>query len=163
MGHRANARRSRRLVGTVLVAAACGAAAGCTSSSQPTPSNTTLVTQTPVAPPTNVTVCITPAVTCTASEMKTEPTSIVLSGDGSTFVRHLTWTGWGESAAQGTGTLESDNCKPSCAKGSLNAYQATISLSDLTSYGNGKHAYADMLVNAPAAAYASNDYQNLVP
>jgi hypothetical protein len=95
--------------------------------------------------------------------MKTEPASIVLSGDGSTFVRHLTWTGWGTADAQGTGILERDDCNPNCAQGTLHAYQATISLDDLTSYGNGKQAYASMLVNAPPAADANNDYQNLVP
>jgi hypothetical protein len=107
-------------------------------------------------------VCITPAVTC-AGEMKAEPASIILSGDSSVFVRHLTWTGWGSPTAQGTGIMERDDCNPSCAQGALHAYQATISLSDLTSYGSGEQAYATMVVTAPTAADASYDYQHLVP
>lgn len=95
--------------------------------------------------------------------MRTEPATILLSGDSSVFVRGLTWTGWGSATAQGTGTMERDNCTPSCAQGTLSPYQATISLSDLTSYGSAKQAYATMVVAAPSASNGSYNYQHLVP
>ncbi len=157
-------RESGRLAGTILAAVLCCAAAGCTGTGQPAPigSSTPAATQSPPAAPANVMVCVTPAVTC-AGEMRAEPASIVLAADGSTFVRDLTWTGWGSATARGTGTMERDDCTPSCAQGALHAYQATISLSGLTAYGSGDHAYATMVVTAPSTADASYDYQHLVP
>lgn len=83
--------------------------------------------------------------------MKTEPTQIVTTGDGSGYVKNLTWSGWGNARAVGAGVLELDNCKPSCAQGTFTGYPATITLSGLTPFGNGKHAYSVMTISAPAA------------
>jgi len=88
---------------------------------------------------------------------------VQLSGDGSGFVRGLTWSGWGNATAQGTGMLEIDNCNPNCAQGSFTGYPATITLSNLTPYGNGTQAYANMVVSAPTAPNPTYSYKNLVP
>jgi hypothetical protein len=100
-------------------------------------------------------VCISPALTCTSSggpaRMKTEPTQIVTTGDGSGYVKNLTWSGWGNAQAVGTGVLEVDDCNPNCASGSFTGYPATITLSGLTPFGNGKRAYSVMTISAASA------------
>ena len=120
----------------------------------------------PVATPTvalsDFTVCITPVVTCNG-EMKTEPPQIIVTGDGSGFVKDLTWTGWGAEGATGSGTLEVNNCDPDCAGGTDTPYSATVTLSDLTSYAGGKQAYADMTVSAPGSPYGTQSYHGLLP
>jgi hypothetical protein len=138
-----------------------------TATGSATPSATPVSTPTPSAPAalplSDYTVCITPNVSCSASEMHSEPTQVVLSGDGSTFVGGLTWTGWGSSGATGSGTLKVDNCEPNCAQGKLTPYQATITLSDLTSYSGSKQGYADMTVTAAGSPYGTHSYSNLLP
>ncbi len=95
--------------------------------------------------------------------MKSQPEKIVLSGDGSAFVTGLSWTGWGQEGATGSGTLKIDNCKPNCAQGGFTSYEATIVLSDLTLYGNDKQAYDNMNVDAPGSPFGSKKYQHLAP
>lgn len=113
-------------------------------------------------------VCTFPAVTCTADSavsMKTEPSTIITSGDGSGYLKDLTWSGWGRSTTQAAGMLEVDNCNPSCAGGTYTGYQAAVKLSGLTPYGsNGKEAYADMVVSAPSASDPTETFRTgLVP
>jgi len=86
-----------------------------------------------------------------------------VSGDGSAYIKGLTWTAWGSEGATGSGTLELNNCEPNCAGGTDTPYQATITLSDLTSYGGGKQAYADMTVSAPGSPYGTQSYHGLLP
>ena len=105
---------------------------------------------------------MTPVVTC-QGELKTQPEQIILSGDGTAFVADISWTGWGLAGATGSGTLKLDNCDPNCAQGSLTDYTATIVLSDLTPYGSGKQAYAEMNVDAPGSPFGSREYKHLVP
>jgi hypothetical protein len=122
---------------------------------------TTGTPSTPAAPVGDVGVCITPVVTC-HGELKTEPSEIILSGDGTAFVTGLTWTGWGLASATGQGTLKLDNCNPNCAQGSLTSYGATIVVSKLTPYTGGA-AYADMLVEAAGSPFGTKSYKNLAP
>jgi hypothetical protein len=96
--------------------------------------------------------------------MKTEPSQIVNSGDGSTYVKDITWSGWADATAAGTGTLELDNCNPDCADGTYTGYPATVTLSDLSSYGSGAEAYSVMVISAPTAASKTYTYSSgLVP
>jgi hypothetical protein len=95
--------------------------------------------------------------------MRTEPTRLLLSGDSSTFMRGLTWSAWGASTANGTGTLEIDNCNPNCAQGSLTGYHATVTLSGLTPYGSGQQGYADMTISAPGSPYGTQHFAHLLP
>jgi hypothetical protein len=104
-------------------------------------------------PLTEFKVCTIPADTCTgdsARYMKTEPARVITSADGSGYVTDLTWSGWGTATAQGAGTLEADSCTPNCAQGTYTGYPATVTLTSPAPYGNGKHAYAEMVVNAPS-------------
>jgi hypothetical protein len=114
-----------------------------------------------VPPAADFTVCTLPVVSCNG-EMRTEPPMIEVSGDGSGFVAGITWSAWGTAEAQGAGTLKVDNCTPNCAQGKLAGYPATITLSDLTPYGNSLQAYADMTISAPSDSY-SESYHNLLP
>lgn len=164
-------------VGTLMIVLAGCAQA---SSSAPTPTVTVTVTpsqqpaisQAPTSAPatsspatsvaqTEVGVCVTPVVTC-KGELKTQPSQIVLSGDGTAFVTGLLWTGWGSNGATGSGTLKLDNCNPNCAQGSLTGYQATVVLSDLTGYAGGA-AYATMMVAAPGSPFGTRTYHHLAP
>jgi hypothetical protein len=95
------------------------------------------------------TVCTEPVVSCAQREQKTKPASIVLTADGSVYVTKLRWSGWGSGKATGKGTLKQDNCKPSCAKGKISSYPATVTLTSPRSYGNNRDAYAKMTVAAP--------------
>jgi serine/threonine-protein kinase len=112
-------------------------------------------------------VCAFPAVTCTVNgvaAMKTEPARIFTSADGSGYLKNLTWSGWGSATAQGTGTLEVDDCSPDCADGTFTGYPATATLSGLTPYGSDKQAYADMVVSAPTAPFPPQAFRKgLVP
>ncbi len=174
-----------------LAAAALAAAlAGCGSTSTttgtpPPPTQTSTAqsgigqgtTSSPAAPPTSapptsappstsvptsdVAVCVTPVVTC-QGELKTEPSQIIVSGDGSAFITGLVWTGWGLPSATGSGTLKLDNCIPNCAQGTFTPYQVTVVLSDLTPYG-GRAAYATMLVAAPGSPYGTKTFHHLAP
>jgi len=120
-----------------------------------------------VTPLTQFKVCIYPATTCTgysAGYMKTEPAKIITSADGSGLVQNLTWSGWGSATALGTGTLEIDDCNPNCAQGTYTGYPATVTLTNLTPYGNEKQAYADMEIRAPSAPYPAESFTTgLVP
>jgi hypothetical protein len=103
-----------------------------------------------------VKVCTTPAITCTfgdAAAMKTEPVQIVTSADGSGYVNGISWTSWGQATATGTGTLNVNNCTPSCAAGTYTGYPATVTLSGLVAYRSGTDAYSRMVVSAPTSPY----------
>lgn len=110
----------------------------------------------------DVTVCIAPVVSC-QGELKSQPETILLSGDGSLFVNALAWTGWGSEGATGHGTLKIDNCKPNCAQGGFKDYEATIVVDNLTPYDSGKQAYDTMNVEAPGSPFGSHTYHNLAP
>ena len=114
------------------------------------------------AVPADFTVCILPVVTC-SGEMRSEPAQVDVSADGSGFVAGLSWSGWGTATAQGTGTLNVNNCDPNCAQGTFTGYPATVMLTNLTPYGNGLQAYADMTVSSPTSAYGTRTYDNLLP
>jgi len=128
--------------------------------SSPAPAATSPAATSPAAPA--VTVCITPVVTCNSSELKTEPKTLLLSGDGSVFATAITWSGWGTGTAQGTGTLKVDNCNPNCAQGTLTGYPATITLTALTPFQGGQ-AYGSMTISAPSDSYSRTYATNLVP
>jgi len=113
-------------------------------------------------PATGFTVCVNPVVSC-ANEMQTEPAGITISADGSSYIKDLRWSGWGSGTAVGAGTLEQNNCEPNCANGTDNPYPVTVTLSDLTPYGNGEQAYAIMAVSAPGDSYNQTFSTGLVP
>jgi hypothetical protein len=89
---------------------------------------------------------------------------MVTSGDGAQYLQDLTWSGWGKAKAHGRGVLEIDNCVPNCASGTYTSYPATVTLSNLISYGNGKKAYATIVVTAPSSPYPIPTFKTgLVP
>jgi serine/threonine-protein kinase len=135
----------------------------------PTQSASASASQTPTTVPlSQIQVCTFPADSCRSSDlsqMKSEPTQIVNSGDGSGYLKGLTWSSWGQPTAQGTGTLEIDNCNPNCAQGTFTGYPATVTLTNLTPYGtSGYQAYASMTINAPSSPSPTESFTSgLVP
>jgi serine/threonine protein kinase len=102
-----------------------------------------------------VTVCTEPADGCTvagASQyMEVKPAMITTSGDGSAYVNKITWSNWGGSEANGTGTLELNSCNPNCAQGTYTGYPATVTLDGLKPYGTGLEAYSTIVVQSPSS------------
>jgi hypothetical protein len=105
-----------RSVIAVVAAAACVLFAGCgaTSGIGSVPPSRYLVCQSLVG--------------CGGQTPEHEPSTVYLSGDGSLYAVHITWTGWGTAAATGHGTAEANDCKPDCAQGTFSAHPVTITL-----------------------------------
>jgi hypothetical protein len=97
-------------------AVACALVVGCAAqqSGVPVPASRYLVCQSLVG--------------CEGQAPKHEPSSVYLSGDGSLYAVHMTWTGWGTATATGHGTAEANDCKPNCAEGTFSAHPVTITL-----------------------------------
>ena len=93
--------------------------------------------------------------------MKTKPNMIIASGDSSMFVKVTSWSGWGNPIAYGTGTLEIDDCNPTCAQGTFTGHPATVKLFALAGYGSaGKRAYTEMAIISPPNSMA---FHHLLP
>jgi hypothetical protein len=147
MGDRSRGARLR-LTPLALMLATSALLAGCSHSS---------------VPPTAYVTCTTPADGCTvASQMQTTPATMYLSGDGSLFVRKITWQGWGSGTATGTGTAWANNCKPTCAQGTFSKHPATIVLSDPESWHH-KMAYRRQVDSVPAIHWRYTFARGLVP
>jgi hypothetical protein len=148
--------------GTASTSTAQAAASSSAATSAPAVTTSSPAASTSAAPLTDVTVCSDPVGSC-GGEMRTEPAQLLTSGDGSGYVRAVTWSDWGDPTASGAGTLEIDNCRPNCAQGHFTGYPATITVSGLTPYGSGKQAYADMTITAPSSPAGPYHYKKLLP
>jgi hypothetical protein len=149
---------------TQISTAQSGIGQGATPTPTGSPTSPALTSAPPAstsAAASDVGVCVTPVVTC-RGELKTEPSEIIVSGDGTAFITGLVWTGWGLSSATGAGTLKLDNCNPDCAQGSLKPYRVTVVVSKLTPYVGGA-AYATMVVAAPGSPYGTKTFRSLAP
>lgn len=148
---------------TVTVTASSPSSASATASPPASPSPST----SPALPASAFTICTNPigAATTCAGTMKTRPGTILTSGDGSTYVYKLVWSGWGGATTTATGLMEVDNCTPTCAGGTFTGYPATVTATGLTSYSGGEQAYATFSISAPAAPSPANSYSytNAVP
>lgn len=96
------------------------------------------------------------------AQMKTLPTEILTSADGSFYVNGIIWRGWGTGTATGTGTTHANNCKPNCAQGTYHEYSATIMLTDPNPW-RGDMAYTREKVSVPAIHYRFTLRTGLVP
>ncbi len=52
-----------------------------------------------------------------------------LSGDSTSFLSKMTWSGWSASEAVGTGTYKIDGCNPDCAAGPVYPVATVVTLS----------------------------------
>ncbi|HWY90619.1 MAG TPA: hypothetical protein VNY31_08100 [Solirubrobacteraceae bacterium] len=57
------------------------------------------------------------------------PRELGVAGEGSFYVRNVTWTSWGPKSATGHGTAGSDDCSPDCAHGTFHYAPVSITLS----------------------------------
>ena len=100
---------------------------------------------------------------CTVrAQMKTRPTEIIPTGDGSLYVTGITWRGWGTGTAAGSGTAHADNCNPNCAQGTYHEYPATITLTDPKPW-RADMAYSRETVSVPGIPYRVTFRSGLVP
>jgi hypothetical protein len=76
------------------------------------------------------------------------PDEILLAcGDGTQSIGISSWTGWGSTFAAGRGTLEIDDCKPSCVAGTDHDYAVVVLLTGRqTCKPGGKIAYRTLTV-----------------
>jgi hypothetical protein len=94
---------------------------------------------------------------CGRAQMVAMPAAYRLSVDGTGFLTGMTWQDWGQPTTVATGTLNEDNCVPSCGQGTYHQYPATITLSGIKAAA-GESYYTVMNVNAPAYG-PSSTYQ----
>jgi len=108
-------------------------------------------------------VCSSPVDGCTdGGQMLPRPSTMLLSGDGSLSVTAISWRGWRTATATASGTAHSDNCKPSCARGTYSRHPATIIVSDPKSW-HGKLAYSRATSTVPAIGWHDTITHGLVP
>jgi hypothetical protein len=149
----------RAVAAAVLVAglaAGCGHASG--TSTHPGPSSHAGY----VAIAHRVYVACTEVFCTMRAQMKTLPTEILTSADGSFYVNGIIWRRWGTGIATGTGTTHANNCKPNCAQGTYHEYPGTIMLTDPNPW-RGDMAYTRETVSVPAIHYRFTLRTGLVP
>lgn len=56
------------------------------------------------------------------------PHRLLVSGDGSLFVKKMTWTHWGSLKAHGRGTSAVNRCRPDCAHGTYRFDPVVVTL-----------------------------------
>lgn len=59
------------------------------------------------------------------------PTMITIGcATGNTTVADITWSAWGPTSGQGSGTFNENNCQPDCAQGTFTSVPASVVVSD---------------------------------
>lgn len=79
-----------------------------------------------------------------------KPTTVyVLCGDGNFRVVHLRWRSWTRTSATGRGTAKVNNCKPTCADGSIESFKAKLVASRPKTCANGKREFVRLTYSFP--------------
>jgi hypothetical protein len=108
-------------------------------------------------------VCTAPTNGCTGdAEMKARPASMTLSGDGSLYVKDISWTGWGTATATGHGTAEADDCDPNCAQGTYSPHPASLVLTSPRPWRGGL-AYGRITEYVAQIGWHQTFTRNLMP
>ena len=140
------------IVVAVMAALGVGLAIGLTvgSNSPPPPNKSAIATTTTtmarrtastttVAPTTTTTVVPTTTTTLLPTVLSCGPGSpsevrpaLIFIGcaTGNPTVSAMSWSTWGPSGGQGTGTFNENDCQPDCAQGSFTSVPATVVVSD---------------------------------
>lgn len=123
--------RTGFIAALVLVASGAGCAAGHTSnpvsattprqpdlsaSGLPTTTPGTAVTTTTITAPTTVPAATPVMVTPQGGSVR-RPSSMSMGGAHDLQITGITWSNWGSSSAQGTGSETASSCNPNCATG----------------------------------------------
>jgi hypothetical protein len=82
--------------------------------------------------------------------LRYQPTRIIYTGDGSSYVNHLRYRSYGGARAIAVGIDQVDDCKPSCGGGTYYPVPARVTLSHLAQC-RGKRIYAVFKIDAPGA------------
>ena len=75
------------------------------------------------------------------------PTSIDVGCAGGVAISDVTWSTWGRSTGDGSGTLTVHSCRPSCAAGSVSSSPAFVVVSDPQG-----GVFQDVLITPPTGA-----------
>jgi hypothetical protein len=59
------------------------------------------------------------------------PATVVFGCDGTGTLQNMTWTSWGPTGADGTGTSHQTQCDPSCAEGHQTDYKVVVHAEDV--------------------------------
>jgi hypothetical protein len=132
--------RPRGLVALGIMFAALAACSSTPASTGTSPSSTTTSkAQSPTMPPLPSSSTTTAdrafplvySVGCPGEQpARTGPSEVVLScADGNAYVSGITWSSWTATSAQGTGTLNLNNCIPDCAGGTFGKSATAVTLS----------------------------------
>lgn len=131
---------TRRLAAAMLTATVgvAGLLSGCADEADPDPvpaSETVLPNESEVY-----------LIECVPENTVEQPASFVLScADSGEWLDGLTWTSWGEPVATATGALVRNNCEPSCAEGTDERFEVTVTADRLVE-GDSIAAYARLRV-----------------
>jgi len=82
--------------------------------------------------------------------MRYKPAKVIYTGDGSSYVDHLRYLGYGGPRASAVGIDQVDDCEPSCAGGTYHPVRARVTFWHLTTC-RGKRIYAMFKIDAPGA------------
>lgn len=113
-------RKLKRVLGLLLVI--CGLASG------------TAVAAAPAAGASSATVVYGSNGSAGWSHPAVKPSAFYIAGDGTLFVRPLSWSSWVSSSAYGRGTRWWDTCVPNCAQGTYWKSPASITLWGVASH-----------------------------
>jgi hypothetical protein len=156
--------------GTATSSAPATSAAPSTAPASSAPASTAPASTAPASPSISAAdfrACTVPLDGCGSSDsdnsMEVEPNQITDSGDGSGYIKNLTWTGWGTSYATATGTQMVNDCNPNCAQGTYSPYPATVTATSPTAYGNGLQGYAEIDMKCPDVGLHYDITSGLVP
>jgi hypothetical protein len=83
-----------------------------------------------------------------------QPTTVLLTEDGSWVLTGLHWTGWGSSVAHASGTSSARSCQPNCAAGKRKTTPVQLTLSNPVSV-LGHQVYGCFRMTLPALPSAN--------
>jgi hypothetical protein len=97
-----------------------------------------------------------------------KPKTLTLTcGDGNTYLKNLSWSSFGGSAAQGKGTFVIDLCKPNCAQGKSASYPASAKATGSRACKGGLHVYRKLTLTftgrKPASSKRLSSWTMLCP
>jgi hypothetical protein len=86
-----------------------------------------------------------------------KPRTLLLTGDGTLEVQHVTWSSWGGATAKGSGRAEYHGCTPSCAQARVHHAQVAITLSKIRTCA-GKRYYSRVRLTLPSGKLLDKQY-----
>jgi hypothetical protein len=80
-----------------------------------------------------------------------KPTKFIIAADGSEILTGIHYRGYGRPRANGSASLQVDDCVPGCANGRFHSIRATVIFREIRQHRR-KHVYTALSLVAPRAA-----------